>query len=176
MKFIKQKIKNLYLIKPSPFKDKRGIFRRNFCSNLQRKNRLNGNVKQANISENFKKLTLRGFHYQKYPYGEDKTLCCIKGEIYNVTIDLRKSSKTYKKWKGFYLNDKNRYLVHVPKGCANAFLTLKDNTIVHYYCSQNYNPKAEKGIRYNDKKFNIKWPKKPNIISKKDLKHKDFSE
>ena len=113
---------------------------------MLKKNNFNGIIKQANISENFKKFTLRGFHYQKHPYGEDKTLCCIKGEIYNVTIDLRKNSKTYKQWKGFYLNDKNRNLVHVPKGCANAFLTLKDDTIVHYYCSQKYKPEAEKGI------------------------------
>ena len=74
MKFIKQKIKNLYLIKPSPFKDRRGIFRRNFCYNLQRKNQLNGNVRQANISENFKKLTLRGFHYQNIPTEKIKHL------------------------------------------------------------------------------------------------------
>lgn len=176
MKFIKQKIKNLFLIKPSPFKDERGIFRRNFCSQLLKKNKLNGIIKQANISENFKKFTLRGFHYQKHPYGEDKTLCCIKGEIYNVTIDLRKNSKTYKQWKGFYLNDKNRNLVHVPKGCANAFLTLKDDTIVHYYCSQKYKPEAEKGIKYNDNEFKIKWPKKPKIISEKDMSHIDYED
>ena len=176
MKFIKQKIKNLFLIKPSPFKDERGIFRRNFCSQFLKKNKLNGIITPANISENFKKFTLRGFHYQKHPYGEDKTLCCIKGEIYNVTIDLRKNSKTYKQWKGFYLNDKNRNLVHVPKGCANAFLTLKDDTIIHYYCSQKYKPEAEKGIRYNDNELKINWPKKPKIISEKDMSHKDYED
>ena len=119
-------------------------------------------------------MTLRGFHYQKHPYGEDKTITCIKGEIFNVTIDLRKNSKTFKKWKGFYLNEKNRYSVHIPKGCANAFLTLKNNTIVHYYCSQKYTPKAESGVRYNDKTFKVKWPVEPKIISKKDRSHKDF--
>ena len=174
MQIIKQKINKLYLIKPSPFKDNRGLFRRNFCKEIFKKNNISNKVAQANISENFKKLTLRGFHYQKHPYGEDKTITCIKGEIFNVTIDLRKNSKTFKKWKGFYLNEKNRYSVHIPKGCANAFLTLKNNTIVHYYCSQKYTPKAERGVRFDDKSFRVKWPFKPKIISKKDRSHKDF--
>mgnify|MGYP001202890775 CR=1 FL=1 len=176
MKFIKQKIKGLYLIKPSPFKDKRGFFRRNFCEDLFNKNKINSNVKQANISENNNKFTLRGFHYQKKPYGEDKTITCIKGAIYNVTIDLRKKSKTYKKWKAFRLSEINRYSVHVPKGCANAFLTLIDKTIVHYYCSQRYYPNAERGVRYNDKIFNIRWPHKPKIISEKDKKHQNYKD
>ena len=94
MKIQSQKIKGLFLIKPNPFRDKRGIFRRNFCKELFMKKKINSNIKQANISENKKKLTLRGFHYQKYPYGEDKTLTCIKGSIFNVTIDLRRKSKT----------------------------------------------------------------------------------
>ena len=176
MKIQSQKIKGLFLIKPNPFRDKRGIFRRNFCKELFMKKKINSNIKQANISENKKKLTLRGFHYQKYPYGEDKTLTCIKGSIFNVTIDLRRKSKTYKKWKGFYINEKNKYSVHVPKGCANAFLTLKNNTIIHYYCSQKYYPKSERGIRYNDKMFSINWPYNPKIISKKDKNNLDFKD
>ena len=82
------------------------MFRRNFCREIFKKYNISNNVAQANISENYKKMTLRGFHYQKHPYGEDKTITCIKGEIFNVTIDLRKNSKTFKKWKGFYLNEK----------------------------------------------------------------------
>ncbi len=174
MIFKKQKIKGVYLIKPTPYKDKRGVFRRNYCEKEFSKNKINHIIKQANISENLYKHTLRGFHYQDYPFGEDKTLTCIKGSIYNVTLDLRKKSKTYKKWLSFYINDKNKYSIHVPKGCANAFLTLTNNTIVHYYCSQKYYPKKEKGIRYNDPIFKIKWPKKPRIISKKDKSHKIF--
>ncbi len=174
MKFVAQKIKGLMLIKPSPFKDKRGTFRRNYCQLLFKKNRINNKINQANISENKNKFTLRGFHYQKPPFGEDKTITCIKGEIFHVTLDLRKNSKTYKKWKGFYLNESNRFSVHLPKGCASAFLTLKDNTIVHYYSSQKYHANAESGIRYDDQQFKFKWPHKPLIVSKKDKQHSNY--
>lgn len=174
MKLLEQKIKGVFIIKPSLFKDTRGVFRRHFCKNTFKRNKIANNVLQSNLSENFLKGTLRGFHYQEAPYGEDKTMSCISGAIYDIVCDLRPKSKTYGKWIGFEINDKNRYSIHIPKGCANAFLTLKNNSIVHYYCSQNYNPKKEKCIRYNDPIFNFKWPIKPKIISIKDKNHKDF--
>ena len=95
----------------------------------------------------FKKIslfTLKGFHFKRKPFSEDKILSCIKGEICDIAVDLRSKSKTYKKWISFRLNEKNKYLLLVPKGCANAFLTLKDNTLIHCYSSQYYNsnPKA----------------------------------
>ena len=175
MKFLKQKIKGVYIIKPNLFKDKRGVFRRHFCKNTFKKNKLSNYVLQSNLSENFAKGTLRGFHYQEAPYGEDKTMSCISGSIYDIVCDVRPNSKTFGKWIGFEINDSNRYSIHIPKGCANAFLTLKNNTIVHYYCSQNYNPKKEKCIRFNDPAFKFKWPIKPKIISTKDKNHENFS-
>jgi len=174
MRFEEQKILGVFLIKPTPVKDNRGMFRRNFCEREFFKNKIVNKVHQANISENKYKYTLRGFHYQIGKYKEGKTLSCLAGEIYDVVVDLRKKSKTYKKWISFKLNDKNRYSIHVPPGCANAFLTLKKNCIIHYYCSKSYAPKFEKGIRYDDPAFKFKWPKKPNVISKKDLSHKNF--
>lgn len=141
--------------------------------NLKKKG-INFNIKQANISQNFKKGTLRGFHFQRKPFSEDKILSCIKGEIYDIVVDLRSKSKTYKKWISFKLNEKNKYFLLVPKGCANAFLTLKDNTLIHYYSSQYYNSNAEGGIRYNDPNFSFKWPKKIKIISHKDLNFENF--
>ena len=98
MIFVKSKIKGVKLIKPEPYKDNRGIFRRIFCNNEFKKNNLSPNVKQSNISENKFKYTLRGFHYQISPYSEDKTLTCIKGSIYDIVVDLRPNSKTYLKW------------------------------------------------------------------------------
>jgi dTDP-4-dehydrorhamnose 3,5-epimerase len=174
MKFQKTKIYGVYIIKPSLFKDKRGVFRRHFCKIEFKKKNIDNKILQSNISENKYKGTLRGFHYQTYPYSEAKTLSCIKGEIYDVVIDLRKKSKTYKKWISIKLNEKNRFSIHVPKGCANAFLTLKNNCIIHYYCSQKFFPNKEKGIKYNDKSFRIKWPFKPKIISKKDNNHPTY--
>lgn len=174
MIFKELKIKGVYLISPEPYKDKRGLFRRHFCAKEFKKKNIEFKVRQSNISENKFLGTLRGFHYQKYPFQEAKTLSCISGKFYDVVVDLRKKSKTYKKWVSVTISSDNRKMLHVPKGCANSFMTLKNNTIIHYYCSQYYNPKNEKGIRYNDPTFRFKWPIKPKIISNKDISHKNF--
>ena len=174
MIFLKQKIKGVVLIKPKPFRDNRGFFRRHYCKNEFKKFGINTSVNQCNISENLFKGTLRGFHYQTGRSAEAKTLSCINGSIFDVVVDLRKKSKTYGKWVAFILNSDNRMSIHIPKGCANAFLTLKNNTIIHYYCSNKYDPKKEKGIRYNDPFFKFKWPIKIQHISTKDKSHLDF--
>ena len=175
MKFFKQSIERVYLIEPEPFVDHRGMFRRHFCKKEFEEHGIVGEVGQCNVSENLYKHTLRGFHYQLPPYGEGKTLSCFKGSIYDVVIDVLPSSPTYLKWISFELNEDNRKSIHIPPGCANAFLTLEDNSIIHYYCSNYYTSEAERGVRYNDPLFNIKWPAKPAVISEKDLKHPDFS-
>ena len=174
MIFKKQKIQGVYLIKPQPFKDKRGLFRRHFCTEEFKKNGISHKIQQANVSENFKKGTLRGFHYQIGFSAEAKTLSCINGAIYDVVVDLRKNSRTFGKWISFVLDNKNKTAVHIPKGCANAFLTLSNNTLIHYYCSNKYNPSKEKGIRFNDPYFKFKWPTKIKQISEKDNSHLDF--
>ena len=168
MFFEKQKIKGLTLIKPEPFNDKRGLFIRIFCQNEFKKKKLNFEIKQSNISENKKIHTLRGFHYQENPYGEDKIITCIQGKIHNIVIDMRKKSKTYMQWKSFNLSENNRHSLLVPKGCANAYLTLKKKTWVLYFHSQFYKKGFEKSIKYNDPKFSLNWPYKPKVISKKD--------
>ena len=176
MRFKKQKIKGVFLIQPEPFIDERGIFRRNFCKKEFSKNKLIYHIEQCNISENKYKHTLRGFHYQTGKYGEGKTFTCIRGKIFDIVVDLRKFSRTYKKWISFEISDLNRNSIHIPPGCANAFLTLEKDTVVHYYCSNSYSPQHEKGIKYNDKDFKFKWPVKPKIISQKDRNHDDFKD
>lgn len=168
MLYEKQKIKGLILIKPEPFIDKRGLFRRIYCNNEFKKKKINFEIKQINISENKKIHTLRGFHYQKRPYGEDKIITCIQGEIHNIVIDMRKKSKTFMQWKSFSLSEKNRFGLLVPKGCANAYLTLKKKTWILYFHSQFYNKGFEKNIKYNDPKFGFDWPNRVKVISKKD--------
>ena len=170
MIFVEQNIKNLFIIKPEPFKDNRGLFRRVFCQNELRKKKLNFRIKQINISENKNIYTLRGFHYQESPYGEDKIITCIQGKIHNIVIDMRKKSKTFMKWKSFTLSESNRYALLVPKGCANAYMTLKKKTWVLYFHSQFYTKSYEKGIKYNDPRFNFNWPNKVKVISDKDNK------
>ena len=174
MKFIPQAIPGAYVIEPEPFEDDRGVFRRHFCQEEFTAATLISDVRQCNVSENRHKHTLRGFHYQVQPFCECKTMSCLKGAMYDIVVDLRPASPTYLKWVSVELNDRNRRSVHIPQGCANAFLTLEDDSIVHYYCSEFYHPEAEKGIRYNDPLFQFKWPVEPAQISRKDLSHLDF--
>ena len=168
MKFEKQKIKDLILIKPDPFTDHRGLLRRIYCLNQLKIKKINFKVRQINISENIHTQTLRGFHYQKFPYSEDKIITCIKGEVHNIVIDMRKKSNTYMMWQSFRLSENNRLGLLVPKGCANAYLTLKKKTWILYFHSQFYKPGFEKSINHNDPKFKFDWPKKIKVISKKD--------
>jgi len=174
MKFHSQKLTGVFLIEPTSFSDNRGLFRRHFCDSEFSEHGIVTDVKQCNVSENRYSQTLRGFHYQLSPYGEGKTLSCLKGHIFDIVVDLRPESPTYMQWISFELNEEIRCTVHIPPGCANAFLTMESNCLIHYYCSQPYTPDAERGIRYNDPAFDFKWPQEPAVISEKDLNHPDY--
>lgn len=176
MKFFEQRISGAFLIESSPFIDDRGAFRRQFCSREFAEHGIVSSVSQGNVSENLHALTLRGFHYQLPPFGEGKTLTCLGGRIYDIIVDLRPESPTYKEWVSFELSAENRKSIHIPPGCANAFLTLEDNSLIQYFCSEPYNPDAERGVRFNDPLFSFKWPAEPKFISVKDNTHPDFSD
>ncbi len=173
MIFKKQNIADVFLIEAQCNKDDRGLFRRHFCENELKENGIEFNVKQGNISENEKKRTLRGFHYQNLPSKEAKIISCIRGSIFNVVIDLRKTSPTFLQWQEFNLASDGKESLYIPVGCANAFLTLEDNTWIHYYMND-YFSKDSLGFRYNNPLFNIKWPEIPIHISKKDNCYDDF--
>lgn len=174
MIFNKTKIDGVMLIESEPFIDERGAFRRHFCKDEFAKNNIVTDVSQCNVSENKFARTLRGFHYQLQPFSEGKTLSCLNGKIFDIDVDLRKESATYMEWVGLELSKENRKSVHIAPGCANAFLTLEDNSLIHYYCSQSYNPESERGVRFNDPAFGFEWPETPKIISEKDLSHPDY--
>ena len=169
----KTNFRDLLIIHKNFFNDSRGYFYRDYCTKELRS--INFKVKQTNISFNKKKFTLRGFHRQLPPFEEEKIITCISGEILNVSIDMRKKSKTFLKVFKKKLSEKNNLSVFLPKGFANAYMTLKNNTKILYYMSAYYKPSKEKSIRYNDKFFSIKWPNKPKCISKKDLSIPDFN-
>ena len=164
MKFIEQKLPDVFLIEPKPIIDDRGSFRRHFCKKEFAENGITSDISQSNVSENKYAFTLRGFHYQLFPHSEGKTLSCLKGSIYDIVVDLGHESQTYLKWVSFELSQKNRNCVHIPPGCAHAFLTLEDNCLIHYYCSEPFSPDLELGIRYNDPSFNFEWPAEPKVI------------
>ncbi len=174
MKFINTKIQGVIVIEPEKIKDKRGFFARSWDFDEFKKNGLNVKIKQCSISYNKKRGTIRGMHYQKKPYEEAKIVTCNSGKIFDVIIDLRPKSKTFKKWISGELSEENLRMNYIPEGCAHGFQTLKDNTIVQYQMSQIFKPKYYMGVRWNDSLFNISWPLKPTNISKKDTSHKDF--
>ena len=174
MKFFAQKLLGVYLIQPEPFVDDRGVFRRHFCQREFDDHGITSRVAQCNVSENKYKHTLRGFHYQAAPYGEGKTLSCIVGKVCDIVLDLRPNSATYLQWQSFDLDQNNRLSIHVPPGCANAFLTMEDGCIIHYYCSEFYFGQTERGVRYNDPLFKFAWPAEVRMISDKDKNHPDY--
>lgn len=175
MKFIEQKLNGVFIIEAEPFIDDRGAFRRNFCEEEFAKHGISTDIKQANISENKHAFTLRGFHYQIAPFQEAKTITCLHGRIYDIIVDLRADSQTFMQWISVELSQENRSSLHLAAGCANAFLTLEDNTTVHYYNSDIYHPEYERGIRYNDSSFGFIWPVETKFISEKDKNHPDFN-
>lgn len=168
MNFIKTKIKGCYIIKLEKFFDDRGYFTRAFCKKILKQKKIQNNIFQVNFSFSEKKGTLRGLHFQKYPFEEMKIIYCIKGEIFDTAVDLRKKSKTYKKYFSTKLTDKNRNGLIIPKGCAHGFQTLKDKTEVIYFTNQYYNKSKELGINYSDPTLKIKWPLKISELSSKD--------
>jgi dTDP-4-dehydrorhamnose 3,5-epimerase len=175
MKFIKTYLEGAYIIELDKRGDERGFFARAFCVNEFDDNNLDKNIVQINNSLSKNKGTLRGMHYQLSPKAETKIVRCIKGALYDVIIDLRSYSPTFGKWFGAELTEENRYMMFVPKGFAHGFITLEDDTEAFYMVSEFYSPEHERGIRYNDPFFDIKWPINPVIISEKDIKHPDFN-
>ena len=172
--FKKLKFDGFYIYKPKVHKDERGNFRRHFCKNDFKKIGFKTNIVQGNVSESLKKGTLRGFHYKSGKTKETKILSCITGEIYHVAIDLRKDSKTYLKSFSKIIKSTSFESIVVPPNCANAILTLKNNTILHYYMGDYFKEKNYQGIKYNDQFFKIKWPFKPKIINARDKNYPNF--
>ena len=174
LKFFETKLNGAYIIKLEKLEDERGFFARSWDKQIFENKGLDGNLLQSNISFNKKKGTIRGMHYQVKPYEEAKLVQCTKGKVFEVIIDLRKDSSTYKKWDSVELSQENYNLLYVPKGLALGFQTLQDNTELFYQMYQIYKPEYARGIRYDDPIFNIDWPEKPSIISKRDLSFKPF--
>jgi dTDP-4-dehydrorhamnose 3,5-epimerase len=117
---------------------------------------------------------MRGMHYQVDPYAEAKVVRCTKGAIYDVVIDLRAQSPTFKEWIGVTLTAANHKMIYVPEGFAHGFLTLEDDTEVFYQMSEFYHAGSARGVRWNDPSFQIAWPAQPGVISERDATYPDF--
>ena len=175
MKFTPLNIYGAYLMEPDLKCDERGFFARTLCLGTLRKQGLNVHWEQSNVSFNAKRGTLRGMHFQKDPHPEIKIVRCTRGAIYDVLIDLRPSSLTFKQWDGYELTQENYRMLYIPEGCAHGFLTLEDNSEVFYHMSTSYVPECASGVRWDDPVFGIRWPGEAKIISIKDQQFSDFS-
>ena len=175
MKFHETELKGAFIIEPEKRADDRGFFARSWCQKEFEQHGLVPRVVQANISNNKYKATLRGMHYQASPYEETKLVRCTRGAVYDVIIDVRPDSPTYHRWIGVELTASNYKMLYVPEGFAHGFQTLEDDTEVIYQVSQFYTPSAERGIRWNDPLFQIKWLTPVETISEKDANWPDFA-
>jgi dTDP-4-dehydrorhamnose 3,5-epimerase len=168
MKFVETELKGAFIIEPDRLEDERGFFARVFCEEEFAAHGLETHFVQCSISFNHRKGTLRGMHYQAPPHEETKIVRCSGGLIYDVIVDLREDSGTYRKWVGIELSATNHRMVYVPAGFAHGFQTLEDNCEVHYQISVEYNPASSRGLHYADHELAIAWPLPVKVISERD--------
>jgi len=168
MQLVAQEIEGVFLIHRSPFRDERGSFSRMFCAEELEQHGVKFKIDQINLSINASERTLRGFHIQRKPHPEAKILSVMRGEIFNVVLDLRKSSKTFLKTLSVQIREGSDLGLIVPEGCANAFLTLRPDTQVLYFMQGAYAAGSGFGVRYNDPALGVQWPAEPLVISEKD--------
>ncbi len=168
MIFTKISLDGAYVINLDKVEDSRGFFSRFYCKNEFLKFGLENNWPQINTSFSNDKGTLRGLHAQKGLKSEAKMIRCISGSVWDVMVDMRPDSRTYKQWFGVEISSHNKTMVYIPKGFFHGYISLTDNAEVLYMTSENYNPDYEKLLRWNDPDIAIKWPITPKYLSKKD--------
>lgn len=175
MIFSETHLKGLYLIEPERFEDERGFFAPSFSQREFEARGLVGRFVENNISYNRRRGTLRGLHYQAAPYGQAKLVRCTRGAIFDVAVDLRPTSPTFRQWVGVELNAENRLMFYLPGDVAHGFQTLQDDTEVFYQVSMFYRPEAYMGLRWDDPAFCVQWPL-PNerVIIARDNSYPDF--
>jgi dTDP-4-dehydrorhamnose 3,5-epimerase len=172
--FIETKLRGAYVIDIEKLEDDRGFNARAVCQKEFAAHGLISHFVQANILYNRKKGTLRGFHYQIPPHAETKLFRCVRGAVFDVIIDLRPDSPTYKKWFGVELSADNHRMLYLPGRFAQGFITLADDTELFYQVSEFYSPDHERGIRYDDPAFGVAWPIAVEVISNKDRHWMNF--
>ncbi len=174
MHFEPTPLEGAWLIRAEPVEDERGYFARIWCAREFKARGLDVSIVQCSVSFTRRRGTVRGMHFQKAPYGECKLVRCSRGALYDVIIDLRPASLTYKKWFAVQLSEDDHLALFVPKGFAHGFQTLVDEVEVFYQMSEFYHPECSAGVRWDDPSFAIEWPIPPTVISKKDQSWPDF--
>jgi dTDP-4-dehydrorhamnose 3,5-epimerase len=175
MIFSETPLAGAYLIDLEPRADERGFNARAWCAREFAEHGLEARPEQSNVIFNHRRGTLRGLHYQLEPFAETKLFRCITGAIFDVIVDLREESPTFRQWFGVELTAASRRMLYVPRRFAQGFLTLTDDTELLYQVTACHTPVAERGIRYDDPAFAIRWPSAPVVMSAKDSQWPDFA-
>jgi len=173
--FTSTAIEGAYVIETERHSDERGWFGRTFCRDEFVRHGLDWTVEQCSLSFNEAKGTLRGMHFQSGPGAEPKLVRCVHGQIFDVVLDLRPASTTFRRWVARELNGDQADGLYVPSGCAHGFLTLEPDTEVLYMIGAPYVPALARGVRWNDPAFSIDWPFTPSIMSARDAGYPDFT-
>jgi dTDP-4-dehydrorhamnose 3,5-epimerase len=174
--FEQTRLEGAFLVDLERREDERGFFARTWCADEFADHGLVNRVVQANVSWNAQQGTLRGMHFQHPPHAETKLVRCTRGAIYDVIVDLRPDSETYKQWLGVELTDENRRALFVPERFAHGYQTLVPDSEIIYQVSAAYAPQAEGGVRWDDPAFGIEWPDAGNaLLSDKDRSWPDFT-
>lgn len=174
MLFSSTKLPGVFLIDIEQKSDNRGFFSRTLCEEELARKGLVSRFVQTSISFNTKAGTLRGMHWQVPPHEETKIVRCTQGRVWDVAVDLRPDSPTYKQWVGVELSAENHRSIYIPAGFAHGFVTLEDDSEMLYSISAFYHPECSNGARWDDGAFGIEWPVKPGVIAEKDLTWKPF--
>jgi dTDP-4-dehydrorhamnose 3,5-epimerase len=174
MKFDTCALPGAFIIRLEPHQDERGFLARSFCRHEFEQHGLVSDVAQCNISYNARRGTLRGIHFQRAPHEETKLVRCIRGAIYDIIVDIRPASRTFRKWVSIELSAENRVALYVPAGFGHGFQTLEDDTEVFYQMSTFYEPTAAAGVRWNDPAFGVEWPIGEPFISDRDRGYPDW--
>jgi dTDP-4-dehydrorhamnose 3,5-epimerase len=174
MTFVETKLGGVFEVDLELNSDERGFFARSWCEREFANQGLESKLVQCNISLNRRKNTLRGIHYQAAPFAETKLVRCTAGAVYDVVLDLRRESPSFKQWFGVALSAENRKAIYIPEGCGHGFLTLTDDAEIMYQMSEFYHPEAARGVRWNDPSFQIQWPGNVEVISERDRTYPDF--
>lgn len=175
MEVIETKIKNLLIIKPKVFADPRGYFFESYNTDVFKQNGITANFVQDNQSLSNTGV-LRGLHFQAPPFDQGKLVRVITGAVLDVAVDIRKNSPTYGDYISIELTEENKTMFYIPPGFAHGFLTLRDNTIFSYKCTNVYNKPSEGCVLWNDTDLNINWNVANPILSEKDLVGTPFKE
>jgi dTDP-4-dehydrorhamnose 3,5-epimerase len=174
MLFTETKVKGAFLIDLERREDQRGFFARSFCTRELEAHSLNPRVVQINVAYSVNKATLRGMHFQVAPHAEAKTVRCTRGSVYDVVVDLRPTSPTFKLWDAFELTPDNHCMLHIPEGCAHGYQTLAEATEIEYLTSAFYEHKSARGVRFDDVAFGINWPLPVSSVSDADRQWPDY--